>query len=68
MTDVVKSVYIAHSGQNPGGAFVYNPGLVNTDQQTTVPTIQTDVPVSGVGTVVDNGYLDIRFDDTTYYG
>jgi hypothetical protein len=25
-------------------------------------------PISGVGSVTTNGYLDTRFDDPTYYG
>lgn len=64
MTDIVKKIITANSVKNNASITYTTPvGRYQVKQR----AINDTTPISGVNGVTDNGYLDRRFDDNSYY-
>jgi hypothetical protein len=64
MADVAQKIITANTTKNNGVVVSVTPrGVSDTKQR----GINQAIPMSGINGQTTDGYLDIRFDDTTYY-
>lgn len=70
MTDVITGIFASgtYQGRN-GRPLVGYPAIHGTGNLQVAPTANevNFVNISGYNGITDNGYLDIRYDDRTYY-
>lgn len=64
MTDVARKIINANGFVNNGSVTTAGERGNHADKQR---GINVPIPMSGVNGQADNGYLDRRFDDPTYY-
>lgn len=64
MADVAQKIITANTTKNNSVVVSVTPRGISDSKQR---GINQDVPMSGINGQTTDGYLDIRFDDTTYY-